>query len=451
MSIVEKFIKNKFQDPLILVCSSKSNMVYAKNKIDKEGIPNKLIPTPKGFGEICTTAIKFDKNNKNKIQRLIREKKIDYKGIYSLKNKYKYDLQEVLDMNISEDMKNIIKKIEKNEQINKPEIIYLLKTKKTEEYNALIKTADIIRKECVGDRIELRAAIEFSNYCKKNCNYCGIRRDNNIKRYRMQEHEILKEVEKLYNIGIKTVILQSGEDNYYTKDKILSIIKAIKDKFRMNITLSIGERPEEEYKLYSEAGVNNYLLKIETSSKRLFDLIHPDDDLDTRIQHTELIKESGMRVGSGGMIGLPTQSLEEIADVILFQRDYGIHMIGFGPFLPTKGTPYENNKSSNLDINIKVVAITRIICQNVFIPATTAIATLDEEGQTLALKAGANTIMLISTPTDLREDYQIYSSKSMVDLDLTIKSTLDSNRKLPKYLNYDYIENLGYTIDRSLM
>ncbi|MBS4534558.1 [Clostridium sp. D2Q-14] len=450
MSILNSFIKNDYKNPYILVCSSKAHMIYAKDILEKNNIFNELIPTPKGFGEICTTAIKFEKNNKEKIEELIKEKEIDYKGIYSLNKKYKYNLASILNMNISSDMKKIVSKVENNEDITKKDIVYLLKIKQEEEYKALIKMADIIRKECVGDRIELRAAIEFSNYCKKNCNYCGLRRDNKQFRYRMTEKEILKEVEKLYRIGIKTVILQSGEDFYYTTDMLLNIIKVIKEKYKMGITLSIGERRKEEYKLFSDAGVNNYLLKIETYSKRLFDYIHPDDDLDIRIQHTNWIKESGMRVGSGGMIGLPSQSVEEIADVILFQKDFGVHMIGFGPFLPAKGTPYENCKRSSLRLNLKVVAITRIICQNVFIPATTAIASLEKKGQTLALEAGANTIMLISTPKALREDYEIYSNKNMVDLDFAIESIIDSKRKLPKYLNYDYIESLGCKIGNNL-
>ncbi|WP_054870034.1 [FeFe] hydrogenase H-cluster radical SAM maturase HydE [Caloranaerobacter sp. TR13] len=450
MALINKFLKNKFEEPYILVCSSKSQMLFSKDLLDKEGIENDLIPTPKGFGGVCTTAIKFDKKFEQKVKEIIKKNNIEYEGIYSLKDKYKYDLTEIFNMNISDTFKDIVKKIEANIELSKEEIKYLLEVE-NEEYNALIRVADIIRKECVGDRIEIRAAIEFSNYCRKNCNYCGVRRDNKINRYRMTEEEIINEVEKLYKIGIKTVILQSGEDPYYTTDMLLSIIKKIKQKFRMGITLSVGERDEEEYRLFGDAGVNNYLLKIETASRRLFELIHPDDDYDVRVKHTKLIKEAGMRAGSGGMIGLPTQTIDEIAEDIIFQRDFGIHMIGFGPFLPAKGTPYENYKPGDLELTLKVVAVTRIVCQHVFLPATTAIATLHPDGQTLALKAGANTIMLISTPAMLRDNYQIYSNKNMVDLSFAIKSTRDAKRKLPKYLNYDYLRELGYEIEDELI
>ena len=451
MSLLDKFFETNIKQPYILVCSSKSQMLFSKELLDKENIDNELIPTPKGFGEVCTTAIKFDKKHKNKVKRITNENNIEVLSISSLENKYKYNLSEIYDMNISKDFKNIVNKIEVNTDLNKEEVKYLLSIENEDEYNALIRTADIIRKECVGDRIEIRAAIEFSNYCIKNCNYCGVRKENSTNRYRMNKKEILNVVDSLYKIGIKTVILQSGEDPYYTTDKILSIIKEIKDKYKMGITLSIGERTQEEYKIFSDAGVNNYLLKIETASRRLFNKIHPDDDFDDRVKHHKFIRDAGIRLGSGGMIGLPTQTIDEIADDILFQRDYGVHMIGFGPFLPAKGTPYENESKGDLKLTLKVVAITRIVCQHVFLPATTAIASLHPDGQTLALMSGANTIMLISTPNHLRESYQIYSQKNMVDLSFAIKSTKDSKRKLPKYLNYSYLKSIGYDIDDKLI
>lgn len=450
MSIINKFIKNNINDPYILVCTSKSQMLFCKDILDKKDIDNDLIPTPKGFGGVCTTAIKFDKRDLQDIKNIVRYNKIKTEGIYPFSKKYKYNLKEIYNDNLSQKFIDIIKKIEAGVDLSKEDIVYLLKAK-DKEYNSLIKTADIVRKECVGDRIELRAAIEFSNYCKKDCNYCGVRKSNTTSRYRMEEKAILKKVDELYKIGIKTVILQSGEDPYYTTEKILSIVRKIKEKYRMGITLSIGERDHKEYKLFSKEGVDNYLLKIETANKELFERIHPDDKYDERVKHHRLIKEAGIRVGSGGMIGLPGQTLENIAQDILFQRDFGIHMIGFGPFLPAKGTPYEREKSGELEMTLKVVAITRIVCQHVFLPATTAIASLHPEGQTLALKAGANTIMLISTPPNLRENYEIYSNKNMVDLSFAIESTRDAGRKMPKYLNYDYIKDMGYDIEDSLI
>ena len=451
MSLIGKFFETNIKNPFILVCSSKSQMLFSKDLLDKQDIDNELIPTPKGFGEICTTAIKFGKKDKERVSRITKENNIEVLSVSSLDNKYKYNLSEIYDMNISQEFCDIVNKVEANKALNRDDIEYLLSIEEEEGYDALIKFANIIRSECVGDRIELRAAIEFSNYCIKNCNYCGVRKDNSTNRYRMSEKEVLEVVDNLYRIGIRTVILQSGEDPYYTTDKILSMVKSIKDRYKMGITLSIGERKEEEYKIFSDAGVNNYLLKIETSSRRLFSKIHPDDDFDDRVKQHRIIKDSGIRLGSGGMIGLPTQSLGEIADDILFQRDYGVHMIGFGPFLPAKGTPYEKENKGNLKLTLKVVAITRIVCQHVFLPATTAIASLHPDGQTLALMSGANTIMLISTPPHLRESYQIYSKKNMVDLSFAIKSTKDSGRKLPKYLNYNYLKETGYDIDEKLI
>ena len=448
MSIVNKFITNMIQNPYIMVCSSNSQMLFAKDLLDKEMIENDLIPTPKGFGGVCTTAIKFSQRDKERVEEISSNHNIELEGVYSLETKYKYDLTEIQATGLSMNLQKILSKISRNDELDRGDIKYLLEIKNDNEYKALLQAADIVRRECVGDHIELRAAIEFSNYCRKNCYYCGVRKDNRVQRYRMSEDEILEEVEKLHMIGIKTVILQSGEDPYYTVDKLIGIVRRIKEKYKMGITLSVGERDDTDYKLLREAGVNNYLLKIETANRDLFHEIHPDDDFDVRINQSKLIKDAGIRLGSGGMVGLPNQTIENLIDDIIFQRDFGVHMIGFGPFLPAKGTPFENKEAGDLVLTLKVIAIARIVCQHVFLPATTAIASLDPDAQALALKAGANTIMLVSTPAHLRNNYQIYSNKNMVDLSFAFKSIEDAGRRLPKYLNFEYIEAMGYKLSK---
>ena len=451
MSLINKFIINSFEKPHIVVCSSNSQMLFSKDLFDRAKIENDLIPTPKGFGGVCTTAIKFSFTDKERVEEIVRDNNIEVEGIYSLESKFMYDLTAIKRDKLSSELVYILDKISNNFELDRGDIRYLLEIEEEIEYNALIQAADIIRKECVGDRIELRAAIEFSNYCMKNCNYCGVRRDKEIPRYRMTEEEILEEVDKLYNIGIKTVILQSGEDPYYTLDRLISIVKKIKDKYKLGITLSVGERNDNDYVRLREAGVNNYLLKIETANGDLFQQLHPDDDYETRVKQSKLIKDAGIRLGSGGMVGLPGQTIDHLIEDIIFQRDFGVHMIGFGPFLPAKGTPYGDEKPGDLRLTLKVIAIARIVCQHVFLPATTAIASLHPDAQALALMAGANTIMLVSTPQNLRNNYQIYSNKNMVDLSFAIKSVQDAKRKLPKYLNYDYIESQGYCISKDLI
>ncbi len=450
-TILDKFNLSTIDKPYILVCSSNSQMLFAKELMDKAKIENQLIPTPKGFGGVCTTAIRFPELHVKAVEELTAAYRLEVEGLYSMASRYKYDLSSIETKGLSDRLLEILSRISENAELDREEIKYLLEIKAEEEYNALLQAADIIRKECVGEHIELRAAIEFSNYCSKNCNYCGVRRDKKISRYRMSEEDILREVDSLYRIGIKTIILQSGEDSYYTAKKIIEIIKKIKEKYGLQITLSIGERNNNEFSLFREAGVNNYLLKIETANRGLFQQLHPDDDFDIRVEQSRRIKDAGIRLGSGGMVGLPGQTIEHLVEDIIFQRDFGVHMIGFGPFLPAKGTPYEAMPPGDLRLSLKMIAISRIVCQHVFLPATTAIASLNPMAQALALRAGANTIMLVSTPKELRNNYQIYSNKNMVDLSFAIKSVQEAGRKLPKYLNFKYIEEMGYKIPAELV
>jgi biotin synthase len=420
----------------IIVCGSTSHMLKADGLLKANDIFTELIPTPSEHGEVCSTAIEINEADKSRAEDIITSYKINLKGVYPYKARKLIGLvQKLKDNTLGEQFKKALSKIETGEELNEQDIITLLKAETKGEQDALFAAADSMRKEILGDVVEIRAAIEFSNYCKKNCFYCGIAREcSTPERYRMDEDEIMESVHEIHQMGIKTVILQSGEDSYYTTERIINLMKRIKQETKMGITLSLGERSYEDYKAFREAGANNYLLKIETTNKEIFQFIHPDDDFDYRIQCSKWLRELGYANGTGNIIGLPGQTVEDIARDIMFFRQMRFHKIGIGPFVPAKGTPFEKYPKGSVDMTLKTMAVSRLVCKNVFIPATTALASIDPDGQTKALKAGANTIMLVSTPAKYRSNYQIYSDKMLVDLKSAFIAVKESGRKLPKFL-----------------
>lgn len=421
----------------IIICNSTQHMLNADALLKSNDIKTELIPAPSEYGSVCSTAIKVSEYDVNRSEELLKSNAIDIKGIFPYKVRKLDGLLNLINKNINSEFKEVLKKVERGFELTEDDIVTLLNAKEEDELNSLYKAADEMRKAVVGDIVEIRAAIEFSNICRKNCFYCGLRRNNDtVERYRMSTDEIMEVVHELHDLGIKTVILQSGEDMWYTEDKIIEILRRIKEETKMRITLSIGERSEEEYRHFREAGANNFLLKIETTNREIFKSIHPDDDYDYRVQCSKWLRENGYINGSGNIIGLPGQNVRDIARDILFFKDMGIHMVGIGPFVPAKGTPLENYPHGDVEMTLKAVAVTRIVLKNVFIPATTALATIDPDAQARALMAGANTIMLISTPVKYRQKYRIYSNKNMVDIEAAYNAVKKAGRKMPPYIKY---------------
>lgn len=425
------------EEKQIIVCGSNSQMLKAEALLRRAQISTDLVPTPSHLGSICSTSILIGKNDSAAVEDHIGGTDISYR-IYDYQTKKLSGLMKTLmNQGVRQSFLKIMEKLEAGEELSKDEIVRLLDTQSEREEEVLLAAADRMRREIVGDRVEIRAAIEFSNYCKKNCHYCGIRKScATPKRYRMTADEILAQVHEIHQLGIKTVILQSGEDDYYNTERLIDLIRRIKQETAMAITLSIGERSYEEYRALKRAGANNYLLKIETTNPKVFKSLHPDDDLKERMECTRWLKELGYVTASGNMVGLPGQSLEDIAQDIIFFKEMGIHMIGIGPFVPAKGTPLEQAETGNIDLTLRTVAVTRLVCKNVYLPATTALASADPEGQVKALKAGANTIMLISTPLKYRESYQLYSNKNMINIQSAIDAVKGAGRLLPKYLKW---------------
>lgn len=293
----------------------------------------------------------------------------------------------------------------------------------------LWRRADDLRRENVGDEVFLRGLIELSNHCSRLCAYCGIRADNRtIPRYRMTEAELMESAAQAVRFGYGTLVLQAGEDPGLTAEWLACVIHRIKAEYGLAVTLSLGERSEEDLTLWREAGADRYLLRFETSNPVLFDRIHPSPPgrHSDRISILRTLGKLGYEVGSGVMIGIPGQTYDDLADDLMLFGELDLDMIGVGPFLPHPATPLGNTCSetrapapdqvpNSEDLTYKMIALTRIECPRTNIPSTTALATLNRfNGRELGLTRGANILMPNLTPPKYRAMYEIYPGKACV-------------------------------------
>ncbi len=307
-------------------------------------------------------------------------------------------------------MRDILEKAIETHSLNKTEIIGLLNSRT--DAGDLFAAADLVRRKFVGADVHLRGLIEFSNICKNNCLYCGLRRDNKaLERYRIDKNTILALAKHAKSMGLKTVVLQSGEDVYFDIPKMTEIIAGIKS-FGLALTLSTGEKSFREYEAYRKAGADRFLIRIETTDKKLYEENDPGMSWERRVQCMRDLKKLGYELGSGCLVGLPGQTTESLADDILFFKDMSCDMIGIGPFIPHPQTPLKNAAAGSLETALKVMAITRLLLPDINIPATTAMETLAPDGQIRALQAGANVIMPNITLTQFRQYYQLYPGKT---------------------------------------
>jgi len=296
--------------------------------------------------------------------------------------------------------------------MNKEEIIALLNTN---DEQSLFKKADAVRRAYVGDEVYLRALIEFSNICRNDCFYCGIRKSNpNLKRYRMSEDEIIEAAQSAADMGFKTIVLQSGEDLHFNTLRMCRIIEQIK-KLDVALTLSIGERTYEEYKAFYDSGADRYLIRIETTDKNLYAKLHPNMSWQHRHECLLMIKELGYELGSGIMVGLPEQTTESIAADLLYLKELGIDMAGIGPFIPHPDTPLKDEKGGSLSLALRTMAVMRLLMPDINIPATTAMESLHPQGRLMALQAGANVVMPNVNTTEYKKLYELYPNKICVN------------------------------------
>lgn len=276
----------------------------------------------------------------------------------------------------------------------------------------LFDAADRVRHETVGDDVYLRGIIEFSNYCGCRCDYCGISSHNrDVARYRMTRDEIVATAARAHELGYRSLVLQSGEDRFYSAKDICNIIESIKGGLDMAVTLSIGEWPKADFAAFKAAGADRYLLRIETSDPALYERYHRDSKWQDRHQALMDLKELDYQVGSGILVGLPGQDGPGLARDLEYLQRLRPEMVGIGPFIPHPKTPLGNEPAGLIDSCLTFLALLRLYLPDAFLPATTAMGTLDPLGRQKALKAGANVIMPNVSPVTNRPSYEIYPNK----------------------------------------
>jgi biotin synthase len=310
-------------------------------------------------------------------------------------------------------MKTIIDKLYSQNNLEANELLVLLNNMTEEDKQYLIERAHETRMKIYGDRVFMRGLIEFTNYCKRNCIYCGIRAGNKLAdRYRLSLEDIMEACDMGYRLGYRTFVLQGGEDDYFTDDKIVEIVKSIKGTYpEAAITLSVGERSRNSYEKYYDAGADRYLMRHETASRELYEKLHPGMSFENRIKCLYDLKEIGYQVGAGFMVGLPGQSNEDYVKDLLFLKQLEPHMAGIGPFIPHKDTPLADNKGGTVETTEVMLAITRLLLPQVLLPATTALGSIDSIGREKGIKAGANVVMPNLSPTSVRKKYALYDGK----------------------------------------
>ena len=316
-----------------------------------------------------------------------------------------------LDMNA---LKDLIDKLYSENILQKDEFIRLIDGRSEELSQYLFEKARIRQQEYYGKDVYVRGLIEFTNYCRNDCYYCGIRKSApKADRYRLSNEEILGCCSEGYALGFRTFVLQGGEDPFYSKEDIAQLVHEIKTAHPdCALTLSIGEHSYETYRLWFDAGADRYLLRHETANEEHYGLLHPKSlSLKNRKQCLRNLKEIGYQVGCGFMVGSPYQSSAHLADDMLFMHELKPDMVGIGPFIPASGTPFENERAGSLDLTLFMLGLIRLMLPDVLLPATTALGTIHPLGREKGILAGANVCMPNLSPVCVRKKYSLYDNK----------------------------------------
>lgn len=312
-------------------------------------------------------------------------------------------------------MEKIVKDFLENQNLKKDEFVELIRAYKEPEAVEALKTRAVeLRKKYYGDQVFTRGLIEFTNYCKNDCYYCGIRRSNqNAQRYRLTEEDILECCRQGYELGFRTFVLQGGEDGFFTDDRIVQIVRKIKEQYPdCALTLSIGEKSEESYRAYREAGADRYLLRHETADPRHYMRLHPlEMSGENRKSCLRILKKLGYQTGAGFMVGSPLQTVDDLVEDFLFLKELDPEMVGIGPFIAHQDTPFCNERSGTLDDTLFYLALLRLMLPKVLLPATTALGTIHPRGREMGVLSGANVVMPNLSPVSVRKKYMLYDGK----------------------------------------
>jgi len=313
----------------------------------------------------------------------------------------------------------VLERIYAAEMPDRADLETVLRATDDGQLDLLFDFADRVRREFVGDGVLLRGIIEFSNICRNTCQYCGLNRSNvRLQRYRLTSDEILAATENVDQAGIKTIVLQSGEEDNLDADWLRQVVEEIKWRFDVAVTLCVGERSRAEYQAWKEAGADRYLLKIETSDPGLYGELHPGMSFENRVRCLRDLAELGYQTGSGNLVGLKGQTVASLASDIQFFQQGNFDMVSASPFIPHPQTPLAREPAGDLLMTLKMIALTRIVSRTAHIPASTALGSLhgrDERPEALA--AGANVLMPNFTPMPYRRHYEIYPNKRCVGED----------------------------------
>ncbi|MBR6337033.1 MAG: [Ruminococcus sp.] len=316
---------------------------------------------------------------------------------------------------MTKNLKTLIDKLETEHTLTKPEWVTLFDNFDDELRAYAAEKARAVSLREFGNKIYIRGIVEFSNVCKNDCLYCGIRASNsNANRYRLTDDEILSCCDEGYGYGFRTFVLQSGEDHKeYPASRMAEIVRKIKSAHPdCAVTLSLGEMEYDDYRLMREAGADRYLLRHETATKALYQKLHPEAmSFEHRMECLHWLKDLGYQTGAGMMIGAPYQTSDNLADDMLFLREFEPQMIGTGPFLPHKDTPFKDKAKGSYELTLFVLSLCRLMLPDVLLPATTALGTIRPDGREQGVLAGANVIMPNLSPTAVRKKYMLYDGK----------------------------------------